>query len=87
MGEELEIKFITVASEDTTNEIKYSSFYFMKLQRPDQKAFTCIKEQETKSTLVVNFTEDEISTWRAWGVWVCLTKMDKVKYTFKIYQI
>ncbi|KAL8503527.1 hypothetical protein ACS0TY_022311 [Phlomoides rotata] len=85
-GEELEIKFITMVSEDRTNSIKYPSFHFMKLQRPDQKAFTYIKEQETKLTLVVNLTEDEISTRRAWGVWVCLTKMDKVKYLFKIYQ-
>ncbi|KAL8519515.1 hypothetical protein ACS0TY_010446 [Phlomoides rotata] len=27
-----------VASEDTTNVIKYPSFHFMKLQRPDKKA-------------------------------------------------
>ncbi|KAL8510680.1 hypothetical protein ACS0TY_017483 [Phlomoides rotata] len=58
----------------------------MKLQRPDKKAFTYIKEQETKPELVVNLTEDEISTRRAWGVWVCLTEIDKVKYPFKIYQ-
>ncbi|KAL8506375.1 hypothetical protein ACS0TY_017306 [Phlomoides rotata] len=30
-GGELEIKFITVASEDTTNSIRYPSFHFMKL--------------------------------------------------------
>ncbi|KAL8548042.1 hypothetical protein ACS0TY_007374 [Phlomoides rotata] len=67
-----------VVSEDTNNEIKYPSFHFMKLQRPDKKAFTYIKEQETKPALVVNLTEDEISTRRAWGVWVCITEMDKV---------
>ncbi|KAL8487491.1 hypothetical protein ACS0TY_023972 [Phlomoides rotata] len=39
-----------------------------------------------KPELVVNLTEDEISTRRAWGVWVYLTEMDKVKYPFKIYQ-
>ncbi|KAL8514810.1 hypothetical protein ACS0TY_013773 [Phlomoides rotata] len=61
-GEELEIKFITIASEDTTNAIKYPSYHFMKLQRPDMKAFTYIREQETKLELVVNLTEDEIST-------------------------
>ncbi|KAL8497579.1 hypothetical protein ACS0TY_021061 [Phlomoides rotata] len=61
---ELEIKFISVASEDTINEIKYSSFHFMKLQRLDKKVFNYIKEQETKSALVVNLTEDEISTRR-----------------------
>ncbi|KAL8481120.1 hypothetical protein ACS0TY_027596 [Phlomoides rotata] len=85
-GEELEIKSITVASEDTTNAIQYPSFYFMKLQRPDKKVFSYIKEQEMKPALVVNLTEDEISTRRAWGVWACLIEMDKVKYPFKIYQ-
>ncbi|KAL8497263.1 hypothetical protein ACS0TY_020809 [Phlomoides rotata] len=30
-GEELEIKFITAASEDRTNSIQYPSFHFMKL--------------------------------------------------------
>ncbi|KAL8462042.1 hypothetical protein ACS0TY_033208 [Phlomoides rotata] len=85
-GEELEIKFITVASEDMTNAIQYPSFHFMKLQRLDKKAFSYIKEQEMKLALVVNLTEDEISTRRAWRVWGCLTEMDKVKYPFKIYQ-
>ncbi|KAL8548199.1 hypothetical protein ACS0TY_007497 [Phlomoides rotata] len=58
----------------------------MKLQRPDRRAFTYIKEQETKSELVIDLTKDEISTRRAWGILVCLTEMDKVKYSFKIYQ-
>ncbi|KAL8488644.1 hypothetical protein ACS0TY_024804 [Phlomoides rotata] len=79
-GEELEIKFISVASDDTTNAIKYSSFHFMKLQRPDKMVFTYIKEQETKLALVVNLTKDEISTRRVWAIWVCLTEMDKVKF-------
>ncbi|KAL8493799.1 hypothetical protein ACS0TY_024821 [Phlomoides rotata] len=39
-GDELEIKFITVASEDTINAIQYPSFHFMKLQRPNKNAFT-----------------------------------------------
>ncbi|KAL8489901.1 hypothetical protein ACS0TY_025696 [Phlomoides rotata] len=30
--------------------------------------------------------EDKVSTRRAWGVWLCLTEMNKVKYTFKIYR-
>ncbi|KAL8531827.1 hypothetical protein ACS0TY_008432 [Phlomoides rotata] len=85
-GEELEIKFITTASDDMTNAIQYPSFHFMKLQRPDQRTFTYIKAQETKPALVVNLTKDEVSTRRAWGVWVCLTEMEKVKYPFKIYQ-
>ncbi|KAL8487670.1 hypothetical protein ACS0TY_024115 [Phlomoides rotata] len=85
-GEELEIKFITITSENTTNAIKYPSFHFMKLQRPDRKAFTYTREQETKPELMVNLTEDEIYIRRAWGVWVCLMEMDKVKNPFKIYQ-
>ncbi|KAL8547387.1 hypothetical protein ACS0TY_006929 [Phlomoides rotata] len=64
----------------------YPSFHFMKLQRPDQRASTYIKTQETKPALVVNLTEDEVSIKRAWGVWVYLMEMDKVKYPFKIYQ-
>ncbi|KAL8470647.1 hypothetical protein ACS0TY_033271 [Phlomoides rotata] len=64
-GEELEIKFITTTSEDITNSIQYPSFHFMKLQMPDQRAFTYIKAQETKPALVVNLTEDEVSTRRA----------------------
>ncbi|KAL8506436.1 hypothetical protein ACS0TY_017356 [Phlomoides rotata] len=43
-GEELEIKFIIIASEDTTNAIHYLSFHFIKLQWPDKKTFTYIKE-------------------------------------------
>ncbi|KAL8516134.1 hypothetical protein ACS0TY_014705 [Phlomoides rotata] len=58
----------------------------MNLQRSYKNAFTNIKQQETKPTLVVNLTEDEISTRRAWGVWACLTEMDKVEYLFNIYQ-
>ncbi|KAL8509913.1 hypothetical protein ACS0TY_016942 [Phlomoides rotata] len=85
-GDELEIKFITVASEDMTNSIRYPSFHFMKLQRLDHRSANYIKHQETKSELVINLTENEVSTRRAWGVWVCLTEMDKVKYPFKIYQ-
>ncbi|KAL8482964.1 hypothetical protein ACS0TY_025861 [Phlomoides rotata] len=68
-GDEQEIKFITVASEDTTNTTRYPSFHFMKLQKPDKKAFTYINEQEMKPELVFNLTKDEISTRRAWGVW------------------
>ncbi|KAL8547756.1 hypothetical protein ACS0TY_007185 [Phlomoides rotata] len=64
-GEELEIKFLTAASEDMTNVIQYPSFHFMNLQRPDQRAFTNIKAQETKPTLVVNLMEDEVSIRRA----------------------
>ncbi|KAL8507845.1 hypothetical protein ACS0TY_018402 [Phlomoides rotata] len=67
-GEELEIKFITAASEDTTNSIRYPSSHFMKLQRPDKRSITYIKEQETEPELVIDLTKDEISTRRAWGI-------------------
>ncbi|KAL0449092.1 UNVERIFIED_CONTAM: hypothetical protein Slati_1465600 [Sesamum latifolium] len=30
-------------------------------------------------------SEDDISTRRAWGLWICLTEMDKVKSPFKIF--
>ncbi|KAL8529133.1 hypothetical protein ACS0TY_006554 [Phlomoides rotata] len=65
-GDELEIKFITVASEDMTNSIRYPSFHFMKLQRPDHRSANYIKYQETKPELVINLTEDEVTTRRAW---------------------
>ncbi|KAL8471039.1 hypothetical protein ACS0TY_033563 [Phlomoides rotata] len=81
-GDELEIKFITVTSEDMTNTIQYPRFHFMKLQRPGKRASTYINAQETKPTLVVNLTEDEVSTRRALGVWVCLTEMDKIRQRY-----
>ncbi|KAL8496729.1 hypothetical protein ACS0TY_020413 [Phlomoides rotata] len=64
-GDELEIKFITIASEDMTNSIRYPSFHFMKLQRPDHRSANYIKHQETKSELVINLTEDKVTTRRA----------------------
>ena len=48
-------------------------------------AFNRVKPTEEKIPLVTAITEDEISTRRAWGFWVCLTEMDKVKYPFKIF--
>ncbi|KAL8480148.1 hypothetical protein ACS0TY_026900 [Phlomoides rotata] len=67
-GDELEIKFIKVASEDMTNAIRYPNFHFMKLQRPDHRSANYIKHQETKPELVINLTEDEVTIRRAWGV-------------------
>ncbi|KAL8458272.1 hypothetical protein ACS0TY_035954 [Phlomoides rotata] len=66
-----------------TNTIQYPSFHFMKLQRSDQRASIYIKAQETKPALVVNLTEDEVSTRRAWEVWAYLTEMDKVDQDIK----
>lgn len=46
-----------------------------------------IKDPSANETpLVSSFIEDEISTRRAWGLWVCLTEMDKLKFLFKFYQ-
>ncbi|KAL8479119.1 hypothetical protein ACS0TY_026105 [Phlomoides rotata] len=67
-------------------DLEHSPQFVLLHQRPHKKAFSYIKKQETKPTLVVNLTEDEISTRRAWGVWVYLTEMYKIKYPFKIYQ-
>ncbi|KAL8550091.1 hypothetical protein ACS0TY_008790 [Phlomoides rotata] len=44
----LEIKFISVASEDTTNAIKYPNFHFTKLQMPDKKTFTYMVTSKSK---------------------------------------
>ncbi|KAL0325137.1 UNVERIFIED_CONTAM: hypothetical protein Sradi_5083000 [Sesamum radiatum] len=59
-------------------------FISSSLQRPDMVALT---NQATtgEAPLVSAISEDDISTRRAWGLWVCLTEMDKVKYPFKIF--
>ncbi|KAL0431121.1 UNVERIFIED_CONTAM: hypothetical protein Sradi_0738100 [Sesamum radiatum] len=48
-------------------------------------AFNKIKVATREAPLVSAISEDDISTRRAWGLWVCLTEMDKVKYPFKIF--
>ncbi|KAL0433443.1 UNVERIFIED_CONTAM: hypothetical protein Slati_2678600 [Sesamum latifolium] len=48
-------------------------------------AFNKIKVASGEAPLVSAISEDDIFTMRAWGLWVCLTKMDKVKYPFKIF--
>ncbi|KAL0413539.1 UNVERIFIED_CONTAM: movement protein [Sesamum radiatum] len=47
--------------------------------RPDMVAFNKIKVATGEAPLVSAISEDDISTRRAWGLWVCLTEMDKVK--------
>ncbi|KAL0435000.1 UNVERIFIED_CONTAM: hypothetical protein Sradi_0207900 [Sesamum radiatum] len=47
--------------------------------------FNKIKIATGEALLVSAISEDDISTRRAWGLWVCLTEMDKVKYQFKIF--
>ncbi|KAL2235767.1 UNVERIFIED_CONTAM: hypothetical protein Sindi_1308900 [Sesamum indicum] len=83
-GDVLEIKFVSVAPETAGNG-SHPAFHFMKLQRPDMVAFNKIKAASREAPLVSAISEDSISTRRAWGLWVCLTEMDKVKYPFKIF--
>ena len=83
-GDVLEIKFVSVAPE-TAGKGSHPAFHFMKLQRSDMVAFNKIKAASGEAPLVSAISEDSISTRRAWGLWVCLTEMDKVKYPFKIF--
>ncbi|KAL0427801.1 UNVERIFIED_CONTAM: hypothetical protein Slati_2954900 [Sesamum latifolium] len=80
----LELKFISAAPE-TAGKGSHSTFYFIKLQRSDMVAFNKIKATTGEVPLVSAISEDDISNRRAWGLWICLTKMDKVKYPFKIF--
>ncbi|KAL0293900.1 UNVERIFIED_CONTAM: putative enzymatic polyprotein, partial [Sesamum angustifolium] len=77
-GDILELKFISAASE-TAGKGSHPVFHFIKLQRPDMVAFSKIKIATGEAPLVSAISEDDISTRRAWGLWVCLTEMDKVK--------
>ncbi|KAK4390500.1 putative enzymatic polyprotein, partial [Sesamum angolense] len=83
-GDILELKFISVAPE-TAGKGSHLAFHFIKLQRPDMVAFNRIKATSEEAPLVSAISKDDISTRRAWGLWVCLTEMDKVKYPFKIF--
>ncbi|KAK4407412.1 putative enzymatic polyprotein [Sesamum angolense] len=83
-GDILELKFISTAPE-MAGQGSHPAFHFIKLQRPDMVAFNRIKATTGEAPLVSAISEDDISTRRAWGLWVCLTEMDKVKYPFKIF--
>ncbi|KAK4397826.1 putative enzymatic polyprotein [Sesamum angolense] len=83
-GDILELKFISAAPE-TAGKGSHPAFHFIKLQRPDMVAFNKIKVATGEAPLVSAISEDDISTKRALGLWVCLTEMDKVKYPFKIF--
>ncbi|KAK4408783.1 movement protein [Sesamum angolense] len=83
-GDILELKFISAAPE-MAGKGSHPAFHFIKLQRPDMVAFNRIKATTEEAPLVSTISEDDISTRRAWGLWVCLTEMDKVKYPFKIF--
>ncbi|KAL0462124.1 UNVERIFIED_CONTAM: hypothetical protein Slati_0100000 [Sesamum latifolium] len=47
-------------------------------------AFNKIKAATGEAPLVSAISEDDISTRRAWGLWVCLTEMDKVKKKHRV---
>ncbi|KAK4408631.1 hypothetical protein Sango_0444100 [Sesamum angolense] len=83
-GDILELKFISAAPE-MAGKGSHPAFHFIKLQRPDMVAFNRIKATSEEAPLVSAISEDDISTRRAWGLCVCLTEMDKVKYPFKIF--
>ncbi|KAL0309340.1 UNVERIFIED_CONTAM: putative enzymatic polyprotein [Sesamum radiatum] len=83
-GDILELKFISAAPE-MAGKGSHPAFHFIKLQRPDMVAFNRIKATTEEAPLVSAISEEDISTRRAWGLWVCLTEMDKVKYPFKIF--
>ncbi|KAK4382175.1 hypothetical protein Sango_2898200 [Sesamum angolense] len=83
-GDILELKFISAAPE-MAGKGSHPAFHFIKLQRSDMVAFNRIKATTEEAPLVSAISEDDISTRRAWGLWVCLTEMDKVKYPFKIF--
>ncbi|KAL0300184.1 UNVERIFIED_CONTAM: hypothetical protein Sangu_3135100 [Sesamum angustifolium] len=80
----LELKFIS-ATPETAGKGSHPTFHFIKLQRPYMVTFNRIKVASEEAPLVSSISEDDISTRRAWGLWVCLTEMDKVKYPFKIF--
>ncbi|KAL0288503.1 UNVERIFIED_CONTAM: hypothetical protein Sradi_7096200 [Sesamum radiatum] len=47
-------------------------------------AFNKIKTASREAPLVSAISEDDISTKRAWGLWVCLTQIDKVKKKHRV---
>ncbi|XP_057800901.1 uncharacterized protein LOC131016273 [Salvia miltiorrhiza] len=81
-GDVLELYFLSAAPEPA-GKGNHEAFHFIKLRRPDTEALNRIKAPNHEVSIVTTFTEEQISTRRAWGLWVCLTEMDKVKYQFK----
>ncbi|GFQ02388.1 hypothetical protein PHJA_002382800 [Phtheirospermum japonicum] len=86
-GDVLELYFISATPEPAKKGFN-EAFHFIKLGRPDGNALKYIKatSPEDAPVIVGAIFEDDASTRRAWGLWVCLTKMDKVKYPFKFFQ-
>ncbi|KAL0444342.1 UNVERIFIED_CONTAM: hypothetical protein Slati_2156900 [Sesamum latifolium] len=81
----MELKFISAAPE-TVGKGSHPAFHFIKLQRPDMVAFNKIKAATGEAPLVSAISEDDISTRRAWGLWVCLTEMTKSSVHLKYFR-
>ncbi|KAL2228351.1 UNVERIFIED_CONTAM: hypothetical protein Sindi_1814800 [Sesamum indicum] len=83
-GGVLEIKFVLVAPRNSRKKVS-SSIPFHEVAEARQVAFNKIKVASGEAPLVSAISEYRISTRRDWGLWACLTKMDEVKYPFKIF--
>ncbi|KAL0431292.1 UNVERIFIED_CONTAM: Disease resistance protein RGA2 [Sesamum radiatum] len=62
-----------------------SDISFHQTTKPDMVAFNKIKAATGEAPLISAISEDDISTRTTWGLWVCFTEIDKVKYPFKIF--
>ncbi|KAL0302712.1 UNVERIFIED_CONTAM: hypothetical protein Sangu_3082600 [Sesamum angustifolium] len=82
-GDILQLRFTSVTPE-IVGKGSDSAFHFIKLQTLDMVAFNKTKAATREVPLLSSISEDNISTRRAWRLWVCLTEMDKVKSPFKI---
>ncbi|KAL0437582.1 UNVERIFIED_CONTAM: hypothetical protein Sradi_0466100 [Sesamum radiatum] len=82
-GDILELKFISAVPE-TAEKGSHPAFHFIKLRKPNMVAFNKIKVTTGEAPLVSAISEDDISTIRAWGLWVCLTEMDKLKKKYRV---
>ncbi|KAL0448311.1 UNVERIFIED_CONTAM: hypothetical protein Slati_1387500 [Sesamum latifolium] len=94
--EEISLRPMTGTSKANTNElISLSSawqgrdltqrFILSNYRDPKWWPSTKSKPPSKEAPLVSAISEDDISTRRVWGLWVCLTEMDKVKYPFEIF--
>ncbi|KAH6811358.1 hypothetical protein C2S51_025120 [Perilla frutescens var. frutescens] len=83
-GDVLELYFISAAPEPV-GKGNHEAFHYIRLQRLDSRKWGDIRTSSEEIPLIASITEDQISTRRAWGLWVCLTEMDKVKFPFKFF--
>lgn len=85
-GDILELYFISAAPEPA-GKGDHEAFHYIRLRKPDGQALNKIKAPcGEENTLISTYSEDQISTRRAWGFWVCLSEMDKIKFPFKFFQ-